>query len=95
MLDKLCEKIIEIADTPEITYDDKYAIIFSDKYSKVFYATLKELNIRFEYLDPDSSYEEDVIAFRNALADNLERFTGILKYVKLTKVVQDSITEIL
>ncbi len=45
------------------SWEEKYDLIFSEEYSKEF----NRLNPTFEYCDPDSSYEDDALAwFREA-----------------------------
>ena len=95
MLVKLCEKIITIADTEDLTWEDKYSLIFREKYTSVLYNAFSELNIKFEYDDPDTDYQEDVLAFSNALKENLNRFTNIMNYVKLSTELETKIENIL
>ncbi len=38
---------------------------------------MKELNIRFDYYDPDTSYEEDALAFSNALNEKVEELKKV------------------
>lgn len=51
----------------ELEWEEKYDLIFSDTLSSRIYETLKNINIRFDYYDPDTSYEEDAVAFSNGL----------------------------
>lgn len=95
MLYQLCQNIISIAESKDLEYEDKYALIFSPRYSKLFYEVLEELNIKFEYYDPDSSYEEDVNAYCSALKDNLERFKTISSIVKISPELVRKINEII
>ena len=95
MLYQLCEKLISIAETNDLNYEDKYAIIFSPKFSQLFYNILEELNIKFEYYDPDSTYDEDVLAFSNALKDNLERFRLISQHVKISNELENKVRELI
>lgn len=44
-----------------------YDLVFSKNCSQRAYALLKDLNINFDYYDPDASYEDDVEAFARAL----------------------------
>jgi hypothetical protein len=51
----------------EASWETKYELIFSDAISeKVF----REL--RLDYYDPDTTYEEDVTAFMNAFNQKME-----------------------
>lgn len=90
MLVELCQKLIEIGTTDELDYQDKYALLFREQYTDLLHKVFTELNIKFEYNDPDTDYQEDVEAFVNALKDNLPRFTYISKHVKLSdKLVEE------
>lgn len=44
-----------------------YNLVFSDNCSSLAYDLMKELNISFDYYDPDTTYQEDVEAFAQAL----------------------------
>ena len=54
-------------------YEQRYDTIF-DLGKKVIYPLIRELRISFDYYDPDTTYEEDVRAFVDAL---VERFGPI------------------
>lgn len=47
-----------------VIYDE----IFSKEVSQRIHALLHELHIHFDYCDPDTTYEEDVRAYVDALA---------------------------
>ena len=52
--------IKEIVYSDNIDWVDKYGAIFNNNVSGKWY---KLVDYRFEYCDPDTSYEEDVMAF--------------------------------
>lgn len=61
-----------------ITHSDlddkmKYELIFSKNISDKISFLFDRLNIQFDYYDPDTSYEEDVLAFHYALQEQLEK----------------------
>ena len=59
-LKKLNKRVNKIINS-EISWEAKYDLIFSKKIStKIFEST------SFDYCDPDTTYEEDVLAFTNA-----------------------------
>lgn len=95
MLVELCNKIIEISEDNDLTWEDKYGLIFRTQYTDIFYDMLTEINIKFEYDDPDADYEEDVEAFIYALKENLNRFTSIMKYVKFSDELLEKTNKIL
>lgn len=66
------EELIASDFQKEIIYD----MIFSPKISKQVFSLFQQTPIRFDYYDPDSSYEEDYMAFINAFRE----------YVKILKV---------
>ncbi len=53
-----------------LTWQDKYALLFSDAMSKQVYAQFAVTGIPFDYHDPDSD-EDDVRAFADALDGRL------------------------
>ena len=66
--------IEDISDHWETTYD----LVFSDALSKPIYQALRELNQRLDYYDPDSSYEDDVLAFASAVEDKVQQLQVVL-----------------
>lgn len=50
-----------------------YGLVFSEDCSSRAYTQLKDLGIDFDYYDPDSSYEDDIRAFADALNSTCER----------------------
>lgn len=49
-----------------------YGLVFSKNCSQRAHALFKQLNVDFDYYDPDTSYEEDVEAFASALNNSCE-----------------------
>ena len=47
-------------------YEERFTTIF-DLGEKVIYPLIRQLRVNFEYYDPDTTYEEDVRAFVDAL----------------------------
>ena len=58
-------------DEKVINWELKYDLIFSEEVSRKVFFLVKELGTSLEYYDPDSSYEEDLRAFSEALASKL------------------------
>jgi hypothetical protein len=58
------EEIEKIIDS-DCDWEYKYDRVFG--YTKNIRVLLDELNILFDYYDPDTSYEEDVMAYIRAL----------------------------
>ena len=65
------EKLVKVAaELPESDYDRWkrcFEFVFSDQYSTRIRALLDQLNISFDWYDPDMDYEDDVRAYANAL----------------------------
>lgn len=61
------QKAMEIAKSDR-DWEQKYDLIFSDEISK-------KVNHLFEYADPDTSYQEDTIAFMNAFTEYIQSIT--------------------
>ena len=51
----------------------KYDLIFSEKISRKVFALFQDSPLRFDYYDPDTSYEEDIQAFVSALTEHTQR----------------------
>ena len=69
-------KIYETAQrvvTSDLEWQDKYDMIFSDGISSMF---------SLDYYDPDTSYEEDVMAFMNALDEHMKKQHIISKQIE-------------
>lgn len=56
----------------DIPWETKYKLIFSKNISRKFYELIEEINEHFSYYDPDSSYDDDVIAFISAMNEKIE-----------------------
>jgi len=64
-------RIVEDQDDPMMStrsWDDVYDDIFSIHMSERIHKLLNDLSISFDYCDPDTTYEEDVRAYVDALA---------------------------
>jgi hypothetical protein len=61
-LNELLEECNRIVDS-DMSWEDKYDAIFSDRISKRVFSLL-----HLDYCDPDTTYEEDVMAFVDAFA---------------------------
>lgn len=55
-------------DEEEVNWELKYDLIFSEEVSRKVFSLIREIGTSLEYYDPDSSYEEDLRAFSEALA---------------------------
>lgn len=53
-----------------------YGLVFSKTCSQRADALFKELNVHFDYYDPDTSYEDDVEAFASALNNSCEQIAA-------------------
>lgn len=56
----------------DLDWEEKYDMIFSEEISRRF---------SLDYYDPDTSYEEDVIAFMNALGEYMRKQDIISKQI--------------
>ena len=73
-LQKLNKKANEIYDDDELTWEEKYDLIFSEKISRKVHSL-----ITLDYYDPDTSYQEDVSAFVCAFNEKMQSTT--IKYL--------------
>lgn len=70
-LKNLQKKANEIYNS-DIPWETKYKLIFSKNISSRFNELIEEINEHFSYYDPDSDYEDDVIAFMSAMNEKIE-----------------------
>lgn len=56
----------------DIPWETKYKLIFSKNISRRFNELIEEINEHFSYYDPDSDYDDDVIAFMSAMNEKIE-----------------------
>lgn len=68
----IAKEVIIIYES-DIDSRDKYNLIFSDHIS----GKLDKLGMELDYTDPDSSYEEDVWAFTEAVIKKVEQLEPI------------------
>ena len=61
----------------DIDWEVKYDLIFCNAVSKNIFNLFKEIGIFFDYYDPDTSYQEDSLAFSNALNDKIEQLEKV------------------
>lgn len=61
----------------EIDWEMKYDLIFSKDISRKVFDLFEELNLKLDYYDPDSSYEEDIKAFAYALDDKMKELSKV------------------
>lgn len=56
----------------DMSWETKYKLIFSKNISRRFNELIEESNESFSYYDPDSDYDDDVIAFISAMNEKIE-----------------------
>lgn len=74
---KLNQRIQNLIQENNISWETRYEIIFSSQVSKQIFTYFKEIGIVFDYYDPDTSYEEDVKAFADAVNDKIVELSTI------------------
>lgn len=62
----------------EKLWDLTYSLVFSENISRRTRALFNELNINFDYYDPDTSYEEDVRAYADALNEKVSSIKTLI-----------------
>lgn len=73
----LAKRARNIVDS-KLSWKDKYDLIFSQSISQPIFRFFKSMNLDFNYDDPDSSYEDDVLAFVRALESRLQELEPLL-----------------
>lgn len=81
---KLNQKIQNLIQENNISWETKYELIFSENISRKIFTYFKEMNISFDYYDPDTSYEEDVKAFAYAVNNK------VIELSQIEYIFQDS-----
>lgn len=71
--------LISICDSDELSWDDKYDLILRNEGGL---ETLLEYGYDTEVHYPDTSYKDDVLAFRTALCEDLVKWNTIRKIQK-------------
>lgn len=69
-------KICEVVAESKTSWETKYDIIFSQSVSLKIYNLVRVCDFKFDYRDPDTSYEEDVMYFVNALRDMRSKYVA-------------------
>lgn len=84
---KIYETAKLIFTNERLTWEEKFAFIFSDNISK---------QVHFDYYDPDTSYEEDVISFMDGF-DEYMAHNYVYEHTEELEVIEtkDLIEEIL
>jgi hypothetical protein len=80
----------ETAKSDPDSWKMAYDLVFSKDCSQRAYTLLKDLNISFDYYDPDTSYEEDIEAFARALKNTCEEIAVF--YPSVAKVYFPQLT---
>lgn len=79
MLDDLITKFLYIADqadrvvAADIPWKTKFSFVFSDAIA----GAVRDIGIQVDWYDPDTSYEEDVMAYVNALREKADELRKI------------------
>lgn len=66
----------DIVRAEEFTWENRYDLIFSNQIARQVSNLFHASPIVFDYYDPDSSYEDDVTAFVDALEDHIEKLAS-------------------
>lgn len=67
LLRELNRQANAIIDNDDIEWEEKYDLIFCESMSRTVFREL-----RLDYYDPDTTYEEDARAFVNAFNEKME-----------------------
>lgn len=78
MLDEETNKNGGYSYEAEKLWDLTYSLVFSDNICRRTRTLFNELNISFDYYDPDTSYEEDVRAYADALNEKVTSIKNLV-----------------
>ncbi len=73
----LNEKVQKLVTQDDVDWELKFDLIFSPEVSRRIFQLFSELNVSFDYYDPDTSYEEDVQALANALEEKMQELKKV------------------
>lgn len=76
-LASLNEKVQKLVTQDDVDWELKFDLIFSPEVSRRIFQLFSELNVSFDYYDPDTSYEEDVQALANALEEKMQELKKV------------------
>lgn len=68
-IQKVFDSMESVIADPGLSWEQKYDLIFSDAVSRRLFDFCKKHGLTFEYYDPDTTYEDDVMAFVHAARD--------------------------
>lgn len=71
-----------IVEADDLTWEEKYDLIFSDELSGKCFDIAKKLDDKIDYYDPDTTYEKDVMAFVEAIRDYDTKYQRLSKYME-------------
>jgi hypothetical protein len=71
-----------IVEADDLTWDEKYDLIFCDELSGKCFDIAKKLDNKIEYYDPDTTYEEDVMAFVEAIRAYDTKYQRLSRYME-------------
>lgn len=60
-----------VVENPNLTWHDKYSQVFCEHGSTRVHSLFKQLNLSFDYCDPDTGYQQDAMAFYDALKERM------------------------
>lgn len=63
----------------KIQWEEVYRLVFNKNMNQRISFLLKELNSELQYYDPDTNYQEDVLAFSNALEEKMNLLNNIFQ----------------
>ncbi len=72
-LKDLLDDIQYIIDSPIWSEEEKYEKIFSENVSKKVFSLFREIGTKLDYYDPDSSCQEDYMAFYQAFQEKMNQ----------------------
>lgn len=73
----LNDKVQKLVMQEDVDWEMKFDLVFSQEVSRRVFNLLDALNVSFDYYDPDTSYEEDVLAFSNAFNEKMEELKKV------------------
>lgn len=73
----LNEKVQKLVNQDDVDWELKFDLVFSPDVSRRIFQIFDELNVSFDYYDPDTSYEEDVLALSTALEQKIQEIKKV------------------
>jgi hypothetical protein len=79
---KAIEDVLALVEAPDVSWEIKYDLVFSDVGSKYVLSLLSGIGITLDFNEPDTSYEDDVLYFARRIEGLLPELKNAVKAIE-------------